>query len=146
MKLTKLFYGTEPITQNYILVLRVILGILFINHGNGFFDTKAMVGFADYLEKDLHFPLPLFMAYLRTGAELFGGIMLVFGLFTRFGAFLIFITMLVAGFIADKGDFFGDGEMPFAYAAVMLTIFLAGPGKVSLDNYFLTKFNAAKKS
>jgi putative oxidoreductase len=146
MKMTKLFNGTEPITQNHILVLRVIIGILFINHGSGFFDAKAMAGFAGYLEKDLNFPLPFFMAYLRTGAELFGGIMLVLGLFSRLGAFLIFITMLVAGFIADKGDFFGDAEMAFAYAAVMLTIFLAGPSKFSLDYYFFGKSSDAKKN
>jgi len=146
MKFTKLLYGTEPITQNYTVVLRIIVGILFINHGSGFFDSEAMAGFADYLQKDLHFPQSLIMAYLRTGAELFGGIMLVLGLFARLGAFLIFITMLVAGFIADKGDFFGDGEMPFVYAAVMLTIFFAGSGKFSLDYYFFGKSNVAEKN
>jgi putative oxidoreductase len=136
MKLAKLFNGTEPISPNYMLVLRVIMGILFINYGSGFFDTKTMTHFAGWLEKDLHFPFPLFMAYLRTGAELFGGIMLILGLYTRLGAFLIFITMLVAGFIADKGDFFGAAELAFVNAAVMLTIILAGPGKLSLDYYF----------
>ena len=49
--------------------------------------------------------------------------------------------MLVAGFVVDKGDFFGEGEMPFAYAAILLTIFLAGPGKLSLDHYFFKKSN-----
>lgn len=47
--------------------------------------------------------------------------------------------MLVAGFVVDKGDFFGEGEMPFAYAAILFTIFLAGPGKLSLDHYFLKR-------
>jgi putative oxidoreductase len=146
MKLTKFFNRTEPITQHYMLVLRVIMGILFINYGSDFFDPKAMAHFAGWLEKDLHFPLPLLMAYLRTGAELFGGIMLILGLFTRFGAFLIFVTMLVAGFIADKGDFFGEAELAFVNAAVMLSIILAGPGTFSLDYYFFGKSDVTDKN
>jgi putative oxidoreductase len=115
------------------------MGMLFIYHGRELFDAKAMAGFAAWLDKDLHFPLPLLMAYLRTGAEFFGGIMLIIGLFTRLASFLICFTMLVAGFVVDKGDFFGEGEMPFAYAAILFTIFLAGPGKLSLDHYFFKK-------
>ena len=139
MKLQKLLSGSEPLTQNYIVIIRVVMGMLFIYHGRELFDVKAMAGFAAWLDKDLHFPLPLLMAYLRTGAEFFGGIMLILGLFTRLASFLICFTMLVAGFVVDKGDFFGEGEMPFAYAAILFTIFLAGPGKLSLDYYFFKK-------
>ena len=139
MKLQKLFLGSEPLTQYYIVIIRVVIGMLFIYHGRELFDTKAMATFAAWLDKDLHFPLPLLMAYLRTGAEFFGGIMLIIGLFTRLASFLICFTMLVAGFVVDKGDFFGEGEMPFAYAAILFTIVLAGPGKLSLDYYFFKK-------
>lgn len=136
MNLQKSLLGTQPLTQHYILVLRVVMGILFISHGHELFDSKAMQNFADWLQKDLHFPQPLLMAYLRTGAELFGGIMLVLGLFTRIGAFLIMITMFVAFFTAGKSAPFGDGEMTFVYAIVMLTLVLTGAGKASLDYYF----------
>ena len=139
MKLQKLLSGTQPLTQNYIVIIRVVMGMLFIYHGRELFDVKAMLKFAAWLDEDLHFPLPLLMAYLRTGAEFFGGIMLILGLFTRLASFLICFTMLVAGFIVDKGDFFGEGEMPFAYAAILFTIYLAGPGKLSLDNFFFKK-------
>ena len=98
MKLQNYFRGTEPLTQYYIVIIRVVMGMLFIYHGRELFDSKAMTGFAAWLDKDLHFPLPLLMAYLRTGAEFFGGIMLIIGLFTRLGSFLICFTMLVAGF------------------------------------------------
>jgi putative oxidoreductase len=136
MNSQKSLLGTQPFTQHYILALRIVMGILFINHGHELFDSKAMQNFADWLQKDLHFPQPLLMAYLRTCAELFGGIMLVLGLFTRIGAFLIMITMLVAFFTAGKSAPLGDGEMTFAYAIVMLTLVLTGGGKVSLDYYF----------
>jgi len=134
-------FGTQPLTPHFLVVLRLMMGLFFIKHGFDFFDAVAMQEFANWLEKDLHFPLPLLMAYLRTGAELFGGIMLILGLFTRTGAFLIMITMLVAGFAVDKGDVFGDGEMVFGYATVMLTIVLAGPGKLSIDYLLMQKFN-----
>lgn len=139
MNLQKTILGIEPLTQHYILALRVTMGVLFINHGHELFDSKAMQNFADWLQKDLHFPQPLLMAYLRTGAELFGGIMLLLGLFTRVGAFLIMFTMFVAFFTAGKSALLGDGEMVFAYAIVTLTILLTGAGKVSLDYYFFGK-------
>ena len=136
MNLQKSLLGTEPLTEHYILALRIVMGILFINHGHELFDSKAMQNFADWLQKDLHFPQPLLMAYLRTGVELFGGIMLVLGLFTRIGAFLIMITMFVAFFTAGKSALLGDGEMVFAYAIVMLTLVLTGAGRISLDYFF----------
>ncbi|MES2519367.1 MAG: DoxX family protein [Bacteroidota bacterium] len=139
MNLQKILVGTESLTQHYILALRIIMGVFFINHGHELFDSKAMQSFADWLQKDLHFPQPLLMAYLRTGAELFGGFMLLLGLFTRIGAFLIMITMFVAFFTAGKSALLGDGEMVFAYAIVMLTLVLTGSGKISLDYYFFER-------
>jgi putative oxidoreductase len=139
MKLKDFVIGSQPLTPYYMVLLRLIMGLFFIKHGSEFFDAAAMQEFADWLDKDLHFPLPLLMAYLRTGAELFGGIMLIIGLFTRVGAFLIMVTMLVAGFAVDKGDIFGDGEMVFGYATVMFTIVLAGPGKLSIDHWLSGK-------
>ena len=83
--------------------------------------------------------MPLLMAYLRTGAELFGGIMLFLGLFTRIGAFFIAFTMLVAAFTAGKGDIMGEAEMTVVYAVFCLVILLIGSGKYSLDNYLFNK-------
>jgi putative oxidoreductase len=81
-----------------VLFARVCVGAYFIFHGHELFYTNAMESFASYLSNDLHFPMPLLMAYLRTGAELFGGIMILFGLLTRIGSFLIMFTILAATF------------------------------------------------
>lgn len=76
MNLQRRLLGTEPLTQHHILALRVTMGIIFINHGGlELFDSKAMYNFVNWLQKDLHFPQPLLMAYLRTDAEFFGGIL-----------------------------------------------------------------------
>lgn len=141
----KILVNPHPISINAIVIARVIVGLYFIMHGHELFNTKAMQGFAGYLQKDLGFPAPLFMAYLRTGAELFGGIMLVLGLFTRIGAFLIMVTMLVATFTAGKGDLAGDGEFTFIYAIFCLVFILLGAGKFSLDNYFFNKESIIEK-
>lgn len=135
-----LLFGTGPLTPHFLVAMRVFMGLIFIKHGFGFFNPADMQEFADWLGNDLHFPMPLLMAYLRTGAELFGGIFLIVGFLTRFSAFLIMVTMLVACFAVDKGDIFGDGEMTFGYSIVMLTILLAGPGKLSLDHLISSKF------
>jgi putative oxidoreductase len=129
----------NPISLNAILIVRIIVGGYFVMHGHEFFNSKAMEGFAAYLKNDLHFPLPLFMAYLRTGAELFGGIMVLLGLFTRIGAFLIMVTMLVASFTAGKGDLLGEAEFTFIYATLCFTIILVGAGKYSLDNLLFNR-------
>jgi putative oxidoreductase len=138
MNLKKWFIHYQPISVDMVVLLRMLVGIYFIYHGRDFFNEKAIQGFAGYLENDLHFPLPLFMAYLRTGGELFGGIMLLLGLFTRLGAFLIMVTMLVATITAAKGDIFGDGEITFLYTIVCLVLIFIGAGKYSLD-YLLSK-------
>jgi len=136
MTLKSFFIGTTPLAIDIsILIARIVVGTYFILHGHELFNYKAMEGFAGYLSKDLHLPYPLLMAYLRTAAELFGGIMLVLGLFTRVGAFLIMFTMLVATFTAGKGDIFGEAEMTVVYSVFCLTILLIGSGKYSLDRY-----------
>ena len=139
----KLLMNPNPVSINAIAIARIIVGCYFILHGHELFDSKAMQGFAGYLKKDLGFPYPMLMAYLRTGAELFGGIMLVLGVFTRLGAFLIMFTMLVAAFTAVKGDLLGEGEFTFIYAIFCLVFILIGPGKFSLDYYFSNKESIA---
>jgi putative oxidoreductase len=134
MKILSWLSGHQPISVNAIAMARIVVGVYFILHGHELFDPKAMQEFADWLKKDLGFPAPLLMAYLRTGAEFFGGIFLVLGLFTRLGAALIGITMLVATFTAGKGDVFGKAEMTVVYTVLSATIFLVGAGKFSLDH------------
>jgi putative oxidoreductase len=139
MKMLNQIINPNPISLNAIVIVRIIVGSYFIMHGHELFNAKAMQGFAGYLKNDLHFPLPTFMAYLRTAAELFGGIMILLGLFTRAGAFLIMITMLVAAFTAGKGNLLGEAEFTFIYATLCFAIILIGAGKFSLDNLLFNR-------
>ena len=67
--------------------------------------------------------------------ELVCSALLILGLFTRFAALSLAITMSVAFFIGHKGVLKGEGsgEMAFIYLATYVTLFLAGGGKFSAD-------------
>jgi len=76
---------------------------------------------------------------LATGAEFFCSGLVLLGLFTRFAAVPVVITMAVAAFIVHGGDAWtlGGGARSKEPALLFLTIFLAlallGAGSFSLD-------------
>jgi len=121
------------------VILRIWLGIAFIMHAlPGIFDGDYMAGHTGMLEM-YGIPMPEIMAYFSKGSELLAGVLLVLGLFTRVGAFLVIINMLVATFFALQGDIFGDfqAEISFTYLLIALCLFLYKPTAFSLDNVFL---------
>jgi putative oxidoreductase len=120
--------------------LRLGLAAIFIAHGAqkvlGSFDGPGLAKFTS-------FPAPFpFMrpAWLWMGAaafaELIGGGLLLLGLLTRVGAFLIFCVMLTAiigvhwrlGFFAPNGF-----EYPLALLAMSLALLISGGGMASVD-------------
>lgn len=122
------------------LPLRLALGAVFIGHG-----AQKVVGkfSGPGLEKWTSLPAPFsFMrpAWLWMGvaafAELIGGVLVLLGLFTRVGAFLIACTMLTAiiGVHWAKG-FFGPGgyEYPMSLFAISLALIISGGGAASID-------------
>ena len=66
-------------------------------------------------------------------AEFFCAAFIILGLFTRLASIPIVITMSVALFIANNGNFFGKGELPGLFLICFLVILLTGPGRFSLD-------------
>ena len=68
-------------------------------------------------------------------AEVFCATFVILGLFTRLSCIPIVIAMSVALFYANKGDFFGRGELPGLFLVCFLVILFNGPGKVSLDSF-----------
>ncbi len=72
-------------------------------------------------------------------SELGGGILLMLGLFTPFGAAAVLGAMLVALSVHLKNGFFAlvNGiELPFLYAVTALGVALTGAGAFSLDALF----------
>jgi putative oxidoreductase len=128
-------------TRTWITVpLRLALGLVFIGHGaQKVFGAWNGPGWAKFIS----FPTPFsFMrpAWLWMAAaalsELLGGVLVLTGLLTRVGAFLILCVMLTAifGVLWTKGFFLPEGyEYPFSLVGVCVALLLAGGGRASLD-------------
>src|SRR5271163_169048 len=90
-----------------LLILRIWLGYQMMKNGKFFFQMlysqEYRNFFIGWFGKTLHFPFPLLMAYLAKGAEFFGGLLVLLGLYTKVGASLIAFTMLVATLTANLG-------------------------------------------
>jgi putative oxidoreductase len=91
--------------------------------------------FRKWFGEELHFPAPLVMAFLAKGAELSGGVFLLFGMFTKIAASLVAFTMLVATLTANLGsDWNIDGGFTVSYMIFAIILLVQGAGKFSLDN------------
>ena len=96
--------------------------------------------FIKWFGEELHFPLPLLMAFLAKASEMTGGIFVLVGLLTRPAAALIAFTMLVATLTANLGkDWNIDGGFTVSYFLFAMILFTEGPGKYSLDKWLFRK-------
>ena len=116
-----------------LLVLRVWLGIsLLALHG-----WAKLTNFSSMAGR---FPDPLGIGpkgslALAIFAEVLCAVLLALGLATRFAA-LVLIVLLAVAFLLVHGRALsgaGSGEMAFIYLAGFVTVFLAGPGRYSVD-------------
>jgi len=119
--------------------LRLAMGVAFIGHGaQKVLGSFGGPGFKTFTS----FPAPFsFMrpAVLWMGAaafaELIGGLLIVLGLFTRIGAFLIICVMLtaIAGVLWPK-FFAPEGmELAVAFLGMALALLILGGGQLSVD-------------
>jgi putative oxidoreductase len=116
-----------------LLVLRVWLGVaLFLKHG-----LEKITGFSGMAA---HFPDPLHIGrvpslVLALISDGICSILIVLGLATRLAALIIAVNLGVAFCLVHHFHFFGqgNGELPWVYMGGALALFLAGPGRFSLD-------------
>jgi putative oxidoreductase len=120
-----------------LLVLRVVLGIVFMAHGAqklfGAFGGPGLGAIVQMMGP---------IGYLVTIGEFFGGLGLVVGILPRFSAGSIIVIMLGAiGMVHGKVGFFmnwagqqaGEGyEYHLLAIAALLPIVIAGPGRFAL--------------
>lgn len=118
------------------LVLRLGFGYFWLETGWGKLHNLdgAIARFVDW-----GLPLPMWSAPLSAGVEFAGGTLLILGLFTRFTSLVMAFNMVVAiAFVAIKNvsgldDFVELDE--FLYILIFVWLFVAGPGKASLDHW-----------
>ena len=101
---------------------------------------------------ELGLPLPKLNAIMAGSTECFGGLLLLLGLGSRLVSVPLMFTMIVAYATADKealAAIFSDtdkftGATPFLFLLAALTIFIFGPGKLSLDAVFQKKTSSGE--
>jgi putative oxidoreductase len=117
-------------TDLAILILRSLFGILFTYYGYTKIQQYDAIApnFPDLI--GIGGKLSFILVII---AEFGGGILIALGLFTRLATIPIFITMIVAYFIAHANDPFTAKQIAFVYLILCPVIFLLGSGKYSLD-------------
>ena len=113
-----------------LAILRIGASAMLLTHGI----PKIERLFADTIT----FPDPLGIGAstsltLAIIGEVIAPIFILVGFRTKFAAILSMITMLVAILIHHSGDPFADKEKALLFALIFLVVFLAGPGKYSID-------------
>ena len=139
----KILVKTE---NDYTLtVMRLVLGFLFFVHGSqlmlGWFGGYGLSGSMQFFTQKLGIPAPF--AFLGIATQFFGGILLLLGLASRFGALTIIGNMVVAIakvhwqfglFMNWYGTQKGEGyEYHLLAIALGLAIVVRGSGSLSLD-------------
>ena len=115
-----------------LLIIRVILGAIFVHHGWGKLGNIPMTeGFMSSLG------MPGFMAYAIIAVEVIGGAMLILGVLMRVAAVATGIAMLVAVSLAvypHRG--LGGSEFEILLAGVSFGLAFIGAGKYRLAHIF----------
>jgi putative oxidoreductase len=119
-----------------LLLLRAALGIIFISHGY----PKLFRSGTGMQQFFIQHGLPGWMLYVSGVLELFGGAMLILGLFTRAAALLLAIEMVVmiwkvhsaGGYLAVR-----EYEYPLVLATACLALATIGAGMISVDHPLL---------
>jgi len=110
--------------------LRISVGVLFIVHSLGKFDSGAGGFFSSI-------GLPSEMALLIGLLELTGGILLIAGVLTRITGSLLAIEMLVIMVYLKKLQSFSGKsglELELLIFVILLTVLVLGPGKISISH------------
>lgn len=120
------------------LLLRLIFGGLFVYHGYPKLTSfnEMLPQFPDIIGIGAKLSLILVIF-----AEFFCGLLVIVGFLTRLAVIPIFITMVVAFFIAHGKDGFNVKELAFVFLILSLVIFVLGSGKYSMDKLIFKNRN-----
>jgi putative oxidoreductase len=133
--------GIYSSLDRYMLpLLRIVLGLILIPHGCqklfGLFGGMGFTKFVELFDK-LGYKPGIFWLTVVALTEFVGGILLVFGLFTRFAAAAVVIFMINAViFTSAKGFFWTAGGMEYSIliGTVALVFLIKGGGECSVDS------------
>ena len=128
-----------------LFTIRLVVGVLFFVHGYlkfsegitntvAFFETIGIAGF---------------LAYVVAVIELIGGVLMIFGIGTRFIS-VLFSMILIGALLTVKRStgMLGGYELDIAFLAMSVSLFLSGGGPYSLSIFLvrLLQFNQESES
>jgi putative oxidoreductase len=131
-----------------------VLGVIFFAHGAqkmlGWFGGYGFTGTMGFFTGVLH--IPAVFAFLAIAVEFFGGLGLIFGLFTRVASLGVFCNMIVAiamvhgrfGFWMNwTGAQKGEGyEYHLLLLAASAFLMIRGAGAASIDRLLSSQANS----
>ncbi|HUJ18952.1 MAG TPA: DoxX family protein [Nitrospirota bacterium] len=140
--LKKLLQTNDDVSM---LILRVLLGIVFIPHG-----MQKLLGFSGVMQMfTTQLGIPTLFAFLAIMTEILGPVGLITGLLTRVAALAIGVEMAVAVYMIHwQNGFFmnwfgnqkGEGfEYHILVIAIALVLMIGGGGKWSIDRALASK-------
>ena len=119
----------RPLEQHTYALMRIMVGAVFLWHG-----SQKLFG---YPPLPGGMEIPAFITYVAGPIELFGGILIMLGLFTRWAAFICSGQMAVAYWMAHGTKHLlpqiNGGELAVIYCFVFLYIASRGAGIWSVD-------------
>lgn len=123
------------------IIMRVVLGIIFVFHGV----DKFQMGLGNVEAWFSSLGIPGFLAYVVAVIELVGGIMLILGLFTRYVSGLLVIVLIGAMMTAKLSvGLLGNGQMAgyeldLAFILISLYLVVADRTPLSVDRFMMSK-------
>jgi putative oxidoreductase len=123
-----------------MLFIRLVLSYgFFVTAKTQWSDIQAI---SNWYENN-QIPFPIFSAYLSASIEILGAVLLFLGLATRLITLPLMVMMLIGIFLVHWENGFeatkNGVEIPLYYTIMLFTLFIIGPGRVSLDQVFKGK-------
>ena len=122
------------------LLFRIVLAYGF--YGPAMMKLNNFNGIVEWFS-GMGMPLPKLNAFLATGTETAGFVLIFLGLATRLISIPLMVVMIVAIITVHLGNGFEAGnngfEIPIYYLLMLFSLLITGPGKISLDA-LITKF------
>lgn len=113
-----------------LFILRAGVAVIFIFAG---LDKLMEIDSTSVFLEGLSIPYPVAMAWLLAITEFFGGVLILFGAYTKIPAFLLVIVMLVAIYTTKLGGGFADARLDILLLSATLALFFTGAGDYSVD-------------
>jgi putative oxidoreductase len=122
----------EKLKPVSLLLLRLALGVIFIFHG-----YPKLAHAQQWVQNFRHMGFPGYFAYIAGILEVFGGAMLILGLFTRIAGLLLAIEMgialtMVHGLLSNPSNV-KNYELPLALCVSAFVLATVGAGLISID-------------